>query len=64
LPKKIKNQLVFSDAKFAAVLLDQLLGDATLRKKMGASGHDYWKNNFTWEKIVLKYESLYLNQSA
>ena len=64
LPKKIKNKLVFSDAKFAAVLLDQLLGDATLRKKMGASGHDYWKNNFTWKKIVLKYESLYLNQSA
>lgn len=62
-PQKKINQLIFPNVKYAAELLDQLINDIDTRKKMGASGYDYWKNNFTWENIILKYESLYLDKS-
>lgn len=60
--QKIYNQLIFPDIKYAAQMVDQLLVDANSRKKMGTSGYNYWRNNFTWENIVLKYESLYLDK--
>jgi glycosyltransferase involved in cell wall biosynthesis len=60
--QKTYNQLIFPDVKYAAQIVDQLLVDANSRKKMGASGYNYWRNNFTWENIVLKYESLYLDK--
>lgn len=49
--------------QYAAELIDLLLDDAILIKKFCDSEDDYWKNNFTWEKFVLKYQSLYLNQT-
>jgi glycosyltransferase involved in cell wall biosynthesis len=61
-PKKTFNDLTYPDINHAAGLIDQLILDQNLRLKMGKSGYSYWKNNFTWEKIVLKYESLYLGK--
>jgi glycosyltransferase involved in cell wall biosynthesis len=61
-PKKTFNDLIYPDINHAAGLIDQLILDQNLRFKMGKSGYSYWKNNFTWEKIVLKYESLYLGK--
>jgi glycosyltransferase involved in cell wall biosynthesis len=51
-----------SRAKIAesARLLEQLLQDGELRKSLSQKGREAWLREFTWEKIVQKYEQTYL----
>lgn len=43
--------------------IDALLDDPQERARMGAAGQQAWREHFTWEKIALRYETLY-NQLA
>lgn len=44
-----------------AALLNELYVNEEKRKVLGENGKMAWRNNFTWDKIARKYESLYLN---
>lgn len=58
-PISIRGGLTYPDTNNGAAQLDQMLSDFDSLKNMGKSGKNFWKNNFTWEQIVLKYENLY-----
>ncbi len=50
----------YADLSGAAALMDQLWRDASLRGRLAQAGHSAWKERFTWEKITLEFERLYL----
>lgn len=58
-PISIRGGLTYPDINNGATQLDQMLSDFKSLENMGKSGKNFWKNNFTWEQIVLKYEKLY-----
>lgn len=58
-PISIRGGLTYPDIKQGAAQLDQMLADSDSLKNMGESGNKFWENNFTWEKILIKYEKLY-----
>lgn len=37
--------------------LDMLLADATLRRRLGASGRGFVERNYTWDVVMTRYES-------
>jgi glycosyltransferase involved in cell wall biosynthesis len=43
--------------EFAAAL-DLLLGEPPLADRLGRQGHDYFQENYAWERIMEKYERL------
>jgi glycosyltransferase involved in cell wall biosynthesis len=43
--------------EFAAAL-DLLLGERPLADRLGRQGHDYFQENYAWERIMEKYERL------
>ena len=46
--------------EFAAAL-DLLLSDGNLRTALGQKGKDYVRQNYSWKKIIEKYEQLFIN---
>jgi len=47
-------------ADFAAAL-NLLLSDGNLRAALGQKGKDYVRQNYSWKKIIEKYEQLFIN---
>jgi glycosyltransferase involved in cell wall biosynthesis len=43
--------------EFAAAL-DLLLADPALAGRLGQQGHDYFQENYAWERIMEKYDRL------
>jgi len=41
--------------------VNEILNNDELRKSLAKSGRKEWEEKFTWEKIVVKYEKLYLD---
>jgi glycosyltransferase involved in cell wall biosynthesis len=54
-----KSGLFYSDYEEFEVALDLLLGDPRLREVMGENGLTYILENYTWPKIIQKYEKLF-----
>jgi L-malate glycosyltransferase len=50
---------VRADVRGSAELLEWAAGHPEKRAAMAAAGHRAWEERFTWERIVLQYESLY-----
>lgn len=44
----------------SAKVLEELVADPDLRKKLAEAGYAAWKARFTWEAIAAQYEALYL----
>jgi glycosyltransferase involved in cell wall biosynthesis len=49
------------DIKKGAEIIEMLFSNKVMRDNLAQSGYNCWKNNFTWEKIAIKYEKLYLS---
>lgn len=49
------------DIDAGAKLLADLVADVGKRKALGAAGFKNWEAKFSWEKIALYYETMYLN---
>lgn len=58
--KEIVKGLVKVDIDASAEILKQLYRDTALRAKLSANGYSAWQEKFTWRKIALEYEKLYL----
>jgi glycosyltransferase involved in cell wall biosynthesis len=43
--------------EFAAAL-DVLMGEPSLADRLGRQGHEYFQDNYAWERIMEKYERL------
>ena len=56
---KFENNKGHANIEHGAILLEKLMGDHSLRRQLGINGQQAWKNQFTWEIITRKYESLY-----
>jgi len=39
--------------------LELLLRDGRLRKSLGANGQEYVRQNYTWERVLDKYEVMF-----
>ena len=57
--KELKGGIV-CDENLLAASINHLLDNESIRKNLGLEGYSEWKENFTWESIVDKYEELYL----
>lgn len=55
---------VHVDISDSAELLAALYRDPVRRQTMAQAGFTAWQQHFTWEKIAVKYEELYLSLSA
>jgi len=53
--------LWYSEYADFAASLDLLLSDGNLRIALGRKGKEYVRRNYSWEKIVEKYERLFKN---
>ncbi len=51
--------LYYSDAREFGAALELLLGDSRLRKVLGENGFSYVQDNYSWPKVLAKYESLF-----
>ena len=51
----------YADIEPSARLLEELYNDPDRRRRLGRSGHNAWKERFTWEKVAERYEELYLS---
>jgi glycosyltransferase involved in cell wall biosynthesis len=47
------------DVRQLADALARLLADPALRERLGAAGHALWREKFSVEKMVARYEELY-----
>ncbi len=47
--------------KESAAMLDALMADHVKRSEMANTSYLRWKENYTWEKIAMDYERLYLD---
>jgi glycosyltransferase involved in cell wall biosynthesis len=58
----VRDREGFSHAviKEAARLLYRMWNDKKLRKEMGAAAFTAWREKYSWEKIALQYEAMYL----
>jgi glycosyltransferase involved in cell wall biosynthesis len=54
------NGYVRTDAAVMAKVMEELLADRTGLKRLRDAGVENWKRRFTWEKIAVQYEELYL----
>jgi glycosyltransferase involved in cell wall biosynthesis len=43
-----------------AKVIEELLTDKQRLERLRNAGIENWKRNFTWEKIAVRYEELYL----
>ncbi|MCL5030011.1 MAG: glycosyltransferase [Bacteroidetes bacterium] len=57
--RKLKGGIICEENGIS-VTINKLLDNETLRKKLAAEGYAEWKEKFTWESVVDKYEELYL----
>ena len=53
-----RSGLSFKNAEEFAASLDLLVGDERLRKALGLNGRAYVEADYTWEKVIGKYERL------
>ncbi|MDD3269867.1 MAG: glycosyltransferase family 4 protein [Syntrophomonadaceae bacterium] len=56
---KYANGLCKADIMDSAALLEEIYHDQVIRAGMAKSAFDAWINNYTWEIIASRYESLY-----
>jgi len=54
------NGYVRAGASSIADAIEDLLGDKSRLEKLSRSGRESWKKRFTWERIALEYERVYL----
>jgi glycosyltransferase involved in cell wall biosynthesis len=58
------SQAVAVDVAAAAAAYTRLIGDAALRRRMGAAGRQRVLDHFTWEHVIQAYEELWRTQEA
>ncbi len=58
------NQTVIVDPVAAAEAYARLLGDANLRRSMGAAGRQRVQERFAWNRVVRAYEELWCSQET
>jgi glycosyltransferase involved in cell wall biosynthesis len=51
--------LYYSNGREFAAALELLLGDSRLRKVLGENGFSYIRENYSWPKVMEKYERLF-----
>jgi L-malate glycosyltransferase len=56
---KLENGNVDGRPALFAQTIEQLLKDTQKRKQLAERGYAAWQERFTWENIILQYESLY-----
>jgi glycosyltransferase involved in cell wall biosynthesis len=56
-----KSGLYYADHQEFAAGLDVLLNDNKLRDVLGNNGYDYVRENYSWPKVVGKYEKMFNN---
>lgn len=59
--KKDANGYSHADITLSVKMLEELVLDNEERERLSANGFQAWNNNFTWELITKKYETLYKN---
>ncbi|MHB8578569.1 MAG: FkbM family methyltransferase [Ignavibacteriaceae bacterium] len=57
--KDLKGGIV-CDENTLASSINYVLDNETIRKNLGLEGYSEWKEKFTWESVVDRYEELYL----
>ncbi|MHB8931595.1 MAG: glycosyltransferase family 4 protein [Melioribacteraceae bacterium] len=57
--KELKGGIV-SEVNDLAFNVSKLLDDEKLRMRMAVEGFNEWKNNYTWDAIINKYENLFM----
>jgi glycosyltransferase involved in cell wall biosynthesis len=57
---RMPNGYVRTSPAAMAKVMEELLADKDRLKRLRDAGIESWKNRFTWEKIALQYEELYL----
>jgi glycosyltransferase involved in cell wall biosynthesis len=57
---RMPNGYVRTGAAVMAKVMEELLADRTGLKRLRDAGVENWKRRFTWEKIAVQYEELYL----
>lgn len=53
--------LSYAEVEQSVQILNNIYNDTKKRNLMAEAGFSSWQKNFSWEKIVLKYEKLYLS---
>jgi glycosyltransferase involved in cell wall biosynthesis len=51
---------VRADASSIADAIEDLLGERSRLEELRRSGYESWKKSFTWERVALEYERVYL----
>jgi glycosyltransferase involved in cell wall biosynthesis len=51
---------VYTDAGIMARAIEEILGDQAKLSALRQAGYEAWRNRFSWEKIALEYEQLYI----
>lgn len=59
LPTKPCHDYFVAELRQSARILEKVVRDEALRKKMAEAGYKSWKLRFSWEKIATEYENLY-----
>lgn len=57
--RKDVNGYSIVDADAAIGVLEEIVANTVKRRTMAESGYSAWQERFSWEKIALRYESLY-----
>jgi glycosyltransferase involved in cell wall biosynthesis len=57
----LPNGFVYGQPQTMAAAIEKLLNEPELRAEMAEAGFCAWQERFTWEKIVVQYEQLYLS---
>src|SRR5262249_15833748 len=57
---RMPNGYVRTNSSVMAEVMEELLAEKDRLKRLSDAGIENWKSRFTWEKIALKYEELYL----
>jgi glycosyltransferase involved in cell wall biosynthesis len=57
--KKHKNGYTYANINKSSTVMSKILNNELHLKSMSNLGFDFWKKNYTWEKIAEKYDNLY-----
>ena len=59
--RELEGSIIVRSPLEMANMINTLLNNEIKRDELGALAYDGWKSKYTWEKIVNKYESTFIN---
>ena len=62
--RRDRRGVVTADGREVAKAVDELLGNAELRRRLGENGRRAWAERFTWDAVASRYERLYEQLAA